>query len=50
MGFSHYRVQMVSTAHCSLKAVFLKTALSVGTVGKKVPIKDRGGGKELPNT
>lgn len=43
MGFSHYRVQMVSTAHCSLKDVFLKTALSVGTVGKKVPIKDRGG-------
>ena len=33
MGFSPYSVQMVSTTHCSLKAVSLKMASTVGTVG-----------------
>ena len=34
MGFSPYSVQMVSTTHCSLKAVSLKMAPSVGPVGR----------------
>lgn len=34
-GFSLYTVQMLSTTHCSVKAMSLKIALTLRTVGRR---------------